>query len=123
MMLHPRDVIANFRFYFGDIGAVRWVKIAGKHKVLPNHQPKRVTAVIERCRLIATTAPNADHVHVGLFRRDQKRVGFIVCNCRRQSIRQNPVRAFAKHVTAIHAKFKAKAMAVIFSNQFHRTQT
>ena len=56
----PPDVVREF-LIVGDHGA-------GKHEVLPDEQTMFIAGIEERVRGVYATAPNADHVHVGVSR-------------------------------------------------------
>ncbi|MCY1240602.1 hypothetical protein D9M72_534570 [compost metagenome] len=50
----------------------RGIEVAGKHEVLPDHEPEPVAEIVEPVRLVEAAAPDPDHVHVGVHCRGQQ---------------------------------------------------
>ena len=66
------DVFPHLGIHFGQEVGGGGVEMAGQHDVLPDHQPHLIAEVIEPIRLIPPAAPDADHVHMGVFGRLQQ---------------------------------------------------
>ena len=90
----------------------RRIKIAGEHEILPNHEAEFVAEIVEMVKLVASAAPDADHVHVGCGGGVEQ----FLCQFRRgggrERVGRNPVGALAEDFAAVDPEGKARASLI-----------
>ena len=95
---------------------VQMVRISGtgKHEILPYQNPFPVTELIEILSLIQSSAPDAQHIKIGIHCLLQKLLYLLVRHPCINGIIWDPVSAFAEHRYIIYIELESSLVS------FHR---
>ena len=104
MIAQPPDDLLDFRCDIFLVFSIHRIATAGKHKILPHHEPKLVANIIESVFLVNAAAPDPNHVHVGVFGHLQQVAIFLFTRARQEVVRGNPVRPLTKHRHVVDLK-------------------
>jgi hypothetical protein len=91
---------------------VTWIDIDAKHEILKDHNTSACTFFVELIRFILTTAPDSNHVIVGLFNCIHilsEIVGsfkLLICEAWMKHVRWYIVSTFGIHRMAIYDELK-----------------
>ncbi len=116
------DLILDFRRNAFEEIRRRRIEIAGKHEILPDHQAKPIAEVVEPVRLVETTAPDSDHVHIRVNGGLKQILDPFRADARHERIGGDPVGTTAEDLAAIDAERKTAAGFVRIGQEFNAAE-
>ena len=91
----------------------------GKHEILPYQQAFFIAHFIEEVVFINATAPNTEHIHIGINHRIKQLIIVVWCDFILKAILRNIISTFGVNRFAIHFKIKAFTNAIFFGDEFN----
>src|SRR5688500_17175568 len=102
-------VIDRFVSHVVEKRLIAWVEAATKHEILPNEDSHLVAEFVKIVTLVNASAPDPQHVHVGVARRFKQLAIFVFADAGRKTVGRNPVCALGKYRYAINHESEALA--------------
>ena len=108
MVAESADLIfALFQRIVQPCGVVVGNVRTGEHKVLPDHQPRLVAQIVEYILFVNAAAPDAQHVHIPVFRQIDQFAVLILFDRPRKTTDRHPVRALDEDLFPVDLQFVA----------------
>ena len=123
MVAQSADVIDSLLTDIFEPLALSRIRAAGKHEVLPYHQPHLVAEVVEQIVLIDASTPYTNHVHIGRNSILKRLAVTVWSDLGQEIILWDIVGAFSKHGNPVEHEIELfLAISIRFCYQSYRAQ-